>query len=1150
MGVVQVQAPRQGAELADESVPLLFPLPRLPLGPRLLARREGVVQIRRLELANDLVEDPLVAGNVGLVRQHAAKAPETRGVRLGGAQGRIDVLARRRVVLLQAPLRIAVRQVGVVQVQAPRQGAELVDQSVPILFPLPRLPLGPRLLARREGVVQIRRLELANDLVEDLPIAGGSDLVRQHAAKTLETHVVRLGRGQRRLVVFPRRRGVFPQAPLRIELRQAGVVQLQPPGQGAQLLDAGGLLLVPRLGLALRLRRRLDDPCALTQGRRLPFGGAEDLEPGSAQKYLAGRIRPNRRFPTVELLFDPALHPLAGLPPFPEGAGPAVPGQGPGRRGQQILADGNREELLLEPVELLLHPLRRHVDHRLAVDQRQRSRHPTEASLRCFPQTRLAERYRPQLFFSSLQLRVHTRLDLIENAFARREALQQHRPGAAGPVLLPEQRRPGRRRTDRLLAAGEIGAESAFHRLHGARSPRQRQPPVRALEDRLLRLAQPRLPLRRRAHPFLEVGNPLAHRSKKLWVSVSYSPVKRVTASSSRPTCRCKDPTCSCKASVRSACRFCSCSYCVDNARKAVVSCRSISVIDHTRSCENPEARRRVTGDSASNRPRLSIPLCHRILSDDHRLLPQLPPEMLGERFRDSLALYRRRSRFTLPLDVTGGIRSASCPSSAAAAVARPVVLGALETLLFKVSPSLRSPLRVISSIGAFPVSRRFPYLADELLPIEVGLVQRPLQSQPVSRLRPEDGHVVPALAGNFEAEVLERRHHPAAVLHRAGDHEPHQMLPDHRPPVRLYLPPRPQRLRVQVRQVRRRPVRSRPSRVVRTGPAALAVERVTERIEELLPAGWGDVQAPPCREIDARRQDVHVHPAVMVAVQHRRPDVAVSVEARPSRLLELVEHPFDLGAGRGVLQRPGDHARRVQVLEGEAVSDPGNLAWIPAQDLDRRALRARRVQLGEEVDRGRGRRACPPGQELEVHQTGGREGVRPRSARSIAARWTITSTASSADLWRLAHRESWFRLLPSRAISRVRSRSTLRARLRSTSSDVGVQTPVRVMASRSSADDDTPAAAAFAVHAANSSGDTRACTKCVLRLTESSVSRPASVVLSSAGGVSECLRLPELSMSPAPHGREMAATRRHLALVDFLHRAWRDTLDQAGNGN
>ncbi|MCY4507327.1 MAG: hypothetical protein OXG35_10245 [Acidobacteria bacterium] len=50
----------------------------------------------------------------------------------------------------------------------------------------------------------------------------------------------------------------------------------------------------------------------------------------------------------------------------------------------------------------------------------------------------------------------------------------------------------------------------------------------------------------------------------------------------------------------------------------------------------------------------------------------------------------------------------------------------------------------------------------------------------------------MPALPGHFEAETLERRYHPRAVLHRAIGHAPHQVLPEHLPTVRLHLPPCP----------------------------------------------------------------------------------------------------------------------------------------------------------------------------------------------------------------------------------------------------------------------------------------------------------------------------------------------------------------------
>ena len=339
---------------------------------------------------------------------------------------------------------------------------------------------------------------------------------------------------------------------------------------------------------------------------------------------------------------------------------------------------------------------------------------------------------------------------------------------------------------------------------------------------------------------------------------------------------------------------------------------------------------------------------------------------MPGERFSAGLTPRRRRRGSALPLDITGGIPSISCSSSAfstSAAVARLVVLGPLATLLLNVLPCFCCARRGVSSIGRLPIARRFrSLLPDESFPVEVTLVQRSLQPPPVSCLRMPGGHVVLALARHLQVELLQRPHHAGAVGDRTGGHAGHQVLPDQLPRVRLHLPPRPQRLRVQIRPVRRWPVRPSPRRVVRPAPAVLEVQGVAERVERLLPAGRGDVQAPPCREVAARREDVKVHPAVMVAVQDHRPDVAVPLEARPGGLLELVDDPLEFGPGRGVLGRPGHQARRVPVLEGKAVGDRRDLVRIPAQDLDRRAARARSIPLGEKVGRGRGRRARAPG--------------------------------------------------------------------------------------------------------------------------------------------------------------------------------------------
>ena len=76
-------------------------------------------------------------------------------------------------------------------------------------------------------------------------------------------------------------------------------------------------------------------------------------------------------------------------------------------------------------------------------------------------------------------------------------------------------------------------------------------------------------------------------------------------------------------------------------------------------------------------------------------------------------------------------------------------------------------------------------------------------------------------------------------------------------------------------------------------------------------------------------------------------------------------------------------------------------------------------------------------------------------SERSNDTRWAITDTASAVEAWVFAQRASWFGLFPMRAIWRVRSCSTARAD--------AVHVRVRAIASCSSADEETPAAAAFA---------------------------------------------------------------------------------------
>ena len=92
------------------------------------------------------------------------------------------------------------------------------------------------------------------------------------------------------------------------------------------------------------------------------------------------------------------------------------------------------------------------------------------------------------------------------------------------------------------------------------------------------------------------------------------------------------------------------------------------------------------------------------------------------------------------------------------------------------------------------------------------------------------------------------------------------------------------------------------------------------------------------------------VSASALLTVQHGRPGVAVGLQPGPSRLLEFVEHSFDLLVGGVVVRCPGDHAGRVPVLEVERVGDCGHHVRVPAQHHDALAQLPGGVPLPEEV--------------------------------------------------------------------------------------------------------------------------------------------------------------------------------------------------------
>ena len=153
----------------------------------------------------------------------------------------------------------------------------------------------------------------------------------------------------------------------------------------------------------------------------------------------------------------------------------------------------------------------------------------------------------------------------------------------------------------------------------------------------------------------------------------------------------------------------------------------------------------------------------------------------------------------------------------------------------------------------------------------------------------------------------------------------------------------------------------------------------------------------------------MHVDTPVRFAVLDRRPGVAVRLKSGPGGFLELVHHPAYLRIARVVLRGPGDHARRVLVLELQPIGHRGYLVGIAPQhgDFFRVLLRVLfggllRIWLGRsltgEVIHRRSSRPGPASEKLDHHGSRSPSTVSVSSARSMAARCATTSSASAAS--------------------------------------------------------------------------------------------------------------------------------------------------------
>ena len=190
-----------------------------------------------------------------------------------------------------------------------------------------------------------------------------------------------------------------------------------------------------------------------------------------------------------------------------------------------------------------------------------------------------------------------------------------------------------------------------------------------------------------------------------------------------------------------------------------------------------------------------------------------------------------------------------------------------------------------------------------------------------------------------------------------------------------------------------RRPQHPLPLRVVRPAPSVLFVEPVAQRCVRPLPVRRRYVQALARLQVHPRRQHVHVRPTLRIPVQHCRPAVAVRLKASPGKPLELIQRLIDLLIGRLIFRRPGDHPRRVLVLELKRLGHVRNLDRIAAQHFHFLAHLPPAVQDAGQVVRCRLRRPRAMLHELNHHGT--RPAPRPPAAGvSFPARWPPAAPA------------------------------------------------------------------------------------------------------------------------------------------------------------
>ena len=339
----------------------------------------------------------------------------------------------------------------------------------------------------------------------------------------------------------------------------------------------------------------------------------------------------------------------------------------------------------------------------------------------------------------------------------------------------------------------------------------------------------------------------------------------------------------------------------------------------------------------------------------DHRIVAQLSAQMPSERLRPPAS------------DRSQALGSSARIRPVAASVSGSMVRGAFLTARREFPAGRAGSLAVNSPIFRCPSSGHLHIRAVKSFGLEVKGIQPSLQPPAVPGLGVHRGQVVLALPRHFKARLPERGDDIEAVLHRAVLDALEQVVPDEVARRGFEPEPGPQLGGLDVGAVSGL-LDPGPGRIVRTAPAVFVVEGVPERIERPPPARRGNVEAPPGLKVASRGKNMDVGAAALLAVEHRRPSVAVGFEPGPGRLLEGVQNLADLFVGRLVLRRPRDHAGGVPVLEPQRVRHRRHPVGIAPKDLDVFARLPGGIPLPEEVLGRRPRRSGSAGQELNVH--------------------------------------------------------------------------------------------------------------------------------------------------------------------------------------